>query len=570
MIRRRALAGLVAALLAAAAAAQQPDLGSAAQREAGKQHYDKFCAQCHGVNGDGNGVAYPYLKPKPRDLTSGKYKIRTTPSGALPTHQDLESIIRRGMSYSSMPAWPQFTEQQLDNLVYYVKSFSEDFANPEYVVAGMTVPKAPAATEESILKGREVYEQLGCIRCHGELGRGDGLSAPTLVDDWGNHIRAADLTAKWTFRGGATREDLFRTFSTGLNGTPMPSYADALSDEDRWHLVNYVDSLSEAVEAKYSTLVVARPVDEEIDPESAELWDGVPEAMFPIVGQIVQPGRNFHPLITHVTVQAVYSPSEIAFRVRWNDLIADTAGTNSPTLEVPPFDPSAAAPAAAAEEDSDDFWGEEAVEQGGDDFWGDEAVEEEGADDFWGEETDAAAPGSSSTSAWSDAVALQLPLTLPTGIRKPYFLLGDPQNPVDLWFFDLAGDAVRRYVGRGSANLAEAEGGTAVLGRASYDQGEWSVVLRRSLRATEGVGFAEQQFVPIAVSVWDGFNEERGNKRGLTQWVYVYVEPREQPSAVGPMIRAALTVLVVELLIVGWLRWRNRKRPAPQRNAALA
>ena len=47
------------------------------------------------------------LLPRPRDFTSGKFKIRTTPSGALPTDDDLRHIIREGMPYTSMPAWRQ-------------------------------------------------------------------------------------------------------------------------------------------------------------------------------------------------------------------------------------------------------------------------------------------------------------------------------------------------------------------------------------------------------------------------------------------------------------------------------
>ena len=107
-----------------------------------------------------------------------------------------------------------------------------------------TLPSAPNATSESIELGKKLYEETGCARCHGTLGRGDGPSAPTLKDDWDHPIRAADLTQSWTFRGGSSREDIFRTMSTGFNGTPMPSFLDALTPEQRWAITDYIVSLS--------------------------------------------------------------------------------------------------------------------------------------------------------------------------------------------------------------------------------------------------------------------------------------------------------------------------------------
>src|SRR5690606_22669544 len=115
-------------------------------------------------------------------------------------HQDLVAIIRRGMPYTSMPAWPAFSDAQVSDLAYFIKTFSPDFANAEYVPTPLSLPDAPGMTDESIALGRQLYEDNGCIRCHGTLGRGDGPSAPTLVDDSGYWIRAADLTQSWTFR----------------------------------------------------------------------------------------------------------------------------------------------------------------------------------------------------------------------------------------------------------------------------------------------------------------------------------------------------------------------------------
>src|SRR5687767_2606475 len=164
--------------------AQGPDLGTETQRDAGRKVYAKYCSQCHGDKGDGEGYATPHLLPKPRNFTSGKFKVRTTPTGALPTHQDLVNIIRRGMPYTSMPAWPNLADQDVSNLAYYIKSFSPDFSNPESIPQPVPLPSAPRATDESIALGKKLYEETGCIKCHGQVGRGDGSSAPTLTDDF--------------------------------------------------------------------------------------------------------------------------------------------------------------------------------------------------------------------------------------------------------------------------------------------------------------------------------------------------------------------------------------------------
>ena len=148
---------------------------------------------------------------------------------------------------------------------------------------------------------------------------------------------------------------------------------------------------------------------------------------------------------------------------------------------------------------------------------------------------------------------------MPTSARKPYFIFGDGQNSVDLWFFDLARAEPLQFTGRGSADVAPNDTGD-VTGVASYDQGEWSVIFKRPLRASAGAPFAPGQFLPIAFSVWDGFSRERGNRRGLTSWYSIYLEPEVVTSAVGPMVRTGLLILVIELAMVGWVRWRHGSR----------
>ena len=528
--------------------AQGPDIGTEAQRESGRNLYLKNCAQCHGEKGDGEGYATPHLYPRPRDFTTGRFKVRTTPSGALPTHQDLVNIIRRGMPYTSMPAWPGLSEQDVADLAYFLTTFSPGFSSAQNAPQPVSLPGAPAVTQESIDLGKKLYVEIGCVKCHGNLGRGDGPSASTLVDDFGYPIRAADLTQSWTFRGGSSREDIFRTMTTGMNGAPMPSFADSLPEEQRWALTDFIASLSGSNGPGYTNLVVATPVQNPIDLATGTAsFESAPVARFPIIGQITEPGRSFHPPATSVTVQAIYDAESIALLVRWHDMRADNMGKNGPSLPVPPEEE--AAPAAAAEQESDaaDPFAQDAAAPPG----------QEVVDPFAGDA--AAAAPAVAPSEFSDAVAIQIPSQVPTDARKPYFIFGDVQNPVDLWFFDLARPEPLQFIGRGSADVAANDTGE-LTGVASYDQGEWSVIFKRPLRPTSGAPFSSGQFMPVAFSVWDGFSRERGNRRGLTTWYSLYVEPEEVPSAVGPMVRTALLILAIELVVIGWVRRRHGPR----------
>ena len=520
------------------------DLGTDAQRESGKKLYLKNCAQCHGEKGDGEGYATPHLYPRPRNFTAGKFKVRTTPNGELPTHQDLVNIIKRGMPYTSMPAWPTLSDQQVSDLAYFITTFSPDFSKRELVPKPMTFPSAPRTTGESIELGKKLYAETGCLKCHGNLGRGDGPSAPTLTDDLARPIRAADLAQSWTFRGGSSREDIFRTMSTGLNGTPMPSFADSLTAEQRWAITDFIVSLSGSDGPAYTNLVVAKHVDDPIDLKNgAASFQSAPVARFPIVGQIMEPGRAFHPPPTSVTVRAIYDADSIALLVRWHDMRAEKTGKNGLSLVVPPEEEESA-PGGAQTPTSTNPFGDAEV-----------APTQKTDKDPFAEET---APADL-PSEFSDAVSIQIPSQVPTGARKPYFIFGDAQNSVDLWFFDLARPDPHQFTGRGSADIASNDTGD-VTGVAGYDQGEWSVIFKRPLRPASGAPFSPGEFMPIAFSVWDGFSRERGNRRGLTVWQSVYVEPEVVPSAVGPMVRTALGILVVELAIIGWVRRRNNSR----------
>jgi len=209
----------------------------------GKAVYDAHCVECHGPTGRGDGASAAYLVPRPRDFTAGKYKIRSTESGSVPSDDDLIASVRRGLYATAMPGWDRIlSDGDITDVVQYVKSLSPQFASqpPTPIALGDGLPSSPA----SIARGQQAYDTLQCGKCHGSDGRGTGAVTDAFEDDWRMPLRAADLTEPWTFHGGATSRDIYLRFRAGMTGTPMPSFADAASDSEMWDLANYVVSIA--------------------------------------------------------------------------------------------------------------------------------------------------------------------------------------------------------------------------------------------------------------------------------------------------------------------------------------
>ncbi len=184
------------------------------------------------------------VRTKPRDFRPGIFKFRSTPTGSLPTDEDLFETVSRGLRGTGMIAQDDLPESERRAVVAYLKTFSERFES-EKPQTPIPVPEPPPRTPELIAKGRELYEKAECFKCHGTKGRGDGPSATDLKDDWGYPIQATDLTRP--LKRGSAPEAIYRTMVTGLAGTPMPSYEGALSDEEFWALSFYVASLNTGV-----------------------------------------------------------------------------------------------------------------------------------------------------------------------------------------------------------------------------------------------------------------------------------------------------------------------------------
>ncbi|MGH7701237.1 MAG: c-type cytochrome, partial [Gemmatimonadales bacterium] len=362
--------------------------------------------------------------------------------------------------------------------------------------------------------GRQFYDSIGCAKCHGERGLGDGPSAPELEDDTKMPIYAANLAQNWRFNGGGTVDEIYRRLRTGLDGTPMPSFADLvdqgfLTDRELWHLAQYVRSLSPAEPPRLRDVILAART-EGPPPASPDdsAWAGADEYWFPLVGQIVRPGRWFAPAVTDVRVRALHDGETVALRVAWYDR------SRSPDSAWMPFAGKVLAALA-----------------------GDDSV------------PPAAQP-------WPDQIAVQFPRRIPDGMERPYFLMGSSTEPVYQWRWRSAPRGGEEGTAGGLERYEPQSPASQGLGvQAAYDRGEWRVVFTRALATADSANdlqFETGRPIPIAFFAWDGSNGEYGTRAAVGTWYYL--------ALVQPVpARAFLAPVMAMMLAFGLGVWVVRK-----------
>jgi mono/diheme cytochrome c family protein len=256
-------------------------IGGDAQQSAllqrGEEVYRRNCQQCHGVTGDGAGPAAAFLTPRPRDYRRGIFKFTSTPYGSKPHRDDLMRTLERGVIGTSMPSFRLMSKHDREAVLEYVLALTHRGELEELLISQAesegelteeavqelvqsivdrwataqdsvidVASKMPPITPESIAAGAEIFQKRECFKCHGRDGRG-GLAGGIEVgnDAWGHKDPAADLTSG-LLHGGQLPIDVYRRISSGINGTPMPSFRDSFASEPEsmWQLTHYVLSLA--------------------------------------------------------------------------------------------------------------------------------------------------------------------------------------------------------------------------------------------------------------------------------------------------------------------------------------
>ncbi len=516
--------------------------------EKGKKVYFKRCVWCHGIEGGGDGPSADRLFTRPRNFIQGTFKIRTTDSGELPMAADLIKTVQNGLQGSAMPAWGEFlAEDEIIAVVEFVKTlvqdrdfddtedeevFVQDFGTNPWGTKG---PYHLGVPQADIDAGKEIFTKNKCFECHGGEGRGDGN--PTMKDDWGFPIVAADWQQCWNFRGA--RRDPFnpfhivRTISTGMNGTPMPNFKDQIIVEDRWKIAAFVNSLcprkkidlltnkpipdfliqSVYTEGKVSPKIddpswQSSDTDDRIVSATEEFAENPKRHYIAMAGQITAGKRNFDPKVDNLWVTTRWSAEEQAvyYLVEYH-------------LRFLSDDPE-----------------------------------------------------------YPDSVAIQWPAKLQElyGAEKPYFILGDAKKPVDLWkanFMpkeDYSATAapndkgyqldvsVEELVGYGfDALSAKEDEATVEVVDSIYKQGRVKILFKRAL-ATEGefdVQIPTEQFIPVAFLQWAGRDKEKDEHMAISTWYYTILKPAlPQSLYYMPPIIAAIFVC-----FQGWVIWMTKR-----------
>jgi DMSO reductase family type II enzyme heme b subunit len=390
-----------------------------------------------------------------------------------------------------MPGWHQFTDEEVKALVRYIKAFAPDEFQSEDKPQPIQIGTPPQASPELIERGELVYQEAKCFECHGIKGRGNGKKArdPEFKDDWGYRIFPRNLTHPWEYRGEAAVEDIYKTITTGLDGTPMASFEDSLSDEERWALAHYLRSLQ--TQRKLGFTLVAKLVEKlPSDPEDP-LWDSVDYLDIPMVGQIIVEPRMFTPRVDNVRVQAVYNDKDVAFRLVWDD---STETKPDPVSEI-----------------------------------------------------------------FKDAIAVQFPVTVPTGSKRPYFLMGDDENPVYLWSSERS-DAIELNAKGENQIQVQSESGQQVTAKLKYDDGQYRLVFKRGLSTPDkdlDIQFAPGQFIPMSFFAWDGANKETGVRNSLSSWYYLLLEPTTSATIYLYPFVVFLVMGGAEWWVIGRIRKNN-------------
>ena len=157
---------------------------------------------------------------------------------------------------------------------------------------------------------------------------------------------------------------------------------------------------------------------------------------------------------------------------------------------------------------------------------------------------------------FSDAIALQFQQNQEG--QKPYFLNGDPDNPVYLlqWSTHNEGSITEMNATGMKRMAAQEQGNQNAKGAVVYDKGEYRLLIKRSLKTDDkkDTQFEPGRFIPVAFSAWEGSNEETETKRSISANYLLVLEAQIPNTVYYYPFLAIFAVAGLEFIFIGWIR----------------
>jgi complex iron-sulfur molybdoenzyme family reductase subunit gamma len=323
-------------------------------------------------------------------------------------------------------------------------------------------------------------------------------------DSWGNILVPRNLSNPESFRNGYGQADIMKTLSRGLTGSPMASYRDVISVSDRWHLVNYVRSLSETPKQFKDERVLAVKAEKLPTTADDDAWDGAPVARLSLVSQVIEPPRLYWPSVEFVNAQALYNTQGLAMKVTWDDRSNSTGSNTEDTYE---------------DRDGTVY-----------------------------RDTD-----------HPDQLALQFPAKKDKDGARPYFLLGDKKRAVNTWWWRADTNALTEINAKGFGSFQpQSAASQQVKSTVTYADGRYTMIINRPLTTSDrnDVQFEEGGWTPVGFNVWDGTKGEIGQRRSVSTWYWLFLEPEIPAQAhVLPPVMFLLTLGVLGMLVRTTREW---------------
>ncbi|MFQ5688447.1 MAG: ethylbenzene dehydrogenase-related protein, partial [Candidatus Scalindua sp.] len=353
-------------------------------------------------------------------------------------------------------------------------------------------------------------------------------------------------------------------FTTGMDGTPMPSFVDNLTDEERWNLSYYVKTLVRDVDR--SEVVIKSKYIKGNLPEAPDdtRWDNIGSINVGLTGQVLAKPRWQIPSVDLVSVKSMYNDREIAFLLEWDDRFKDIKHDKDMIDLEGDREFTYVKQYTSTSAEGEEEWVEEDYEEG-EESGEEEYEEEEYEEDYeFEEEEETALP------QWilRDSVDIQFPVKIPDGPVKPHFFLGNSGNPVNLWRWkaDLQEDpekksAVEECNATGFKNPIKAQPPESqnTDSNGYWEDGRWRVVLKRTLTTEDkrkDIQFEKGKLIPIAFHAWDGSNGEAGMKMSMSSWYFLNLEAR---TPIMVYVYGFIGTMIIGLAEV-WLVKKSRSK----------